>query len=192
MVFANEHTQSDGIEDALVFCKGSKMAIVNASGLISKGINQVDEYSMIINALMDKGYKILLLPHVIRPGADDLPICRSLSEKFPNAFFVNRLLAPDQVRRLVEGASLVITGRMHLSIICMSRGIPAIVLSTQGKVDGLMDLFNLKELSIEPKEGFGAKVCEQIDKVSSQNDVYMATVNHHIPSIKELAYKNFS
>lgn len=192
MVFANEHTQDDGIEDALGFCQGKKIAIVNASGLISKGINQVDEYRQVIDKLTIKGFSVVLLPHVIRPGADDFPICNSLSVEFPSAFFVNTLLEPNQVRRLVEEAKLVVTGRMHLSIICMSKGVPAIVLSTQGKVDGLMELFNLKGLSIEPITGFGAQVCDQIDKICDQRDMYISNISHNLPSIKQLAYKNFS
>jgi colanic acid/amylovoran biosynthesis protein len=191
MVFANESTQTDGIEDILDFCANKKIAIVNASGLIAKNIDQLNEYSKIINKLTDKGYTIVLLPHVIRPGANDLPICQALSKKYPDAFLVERLLQPDQVKRLAQEAKIVVTGRMHLSIMSLNQLVPSIVLSTQGKVDGLMALFEVKELSVEPVQNFGTKVSDLIEQIDARYNDYKSSLSRNISLVRSLSARNF-
>ncbi|WP_025872324.1 polysaccharide pyruvyl transferase family protein [Methylobacillus glycogenes] len=192
MVFANDNTKSAGIEDILQFCAGKQIALVNASGLIGKNIDQIDEYSKVINKLMDHNFNIVLLPHVIRHGANDLPICQALSGKYPNAFLVNRLLEPDQVKRLAQEAKIVVTGRMHLSIMSLNQNVPSIVLSTQGKVDGLMQFFETEKLSINPEKGFSDLICSQIDFICSNRQYYQDLIRKNLLKVKELAAGNFN
>jgi colanic acid/amylovoran biosynthesis protein len=192
MVFANENTQADGIEDVLDFCRDKKIVLVNASGLIAKDIDQLDEYSKIIDNLIEKSFSIVLLPHVIRPGANDLPICQSLSKKYPGALLVDRLLQPDQVKRLAQTATIVVTGRMHLSIMSLNQSVPSIVLSTQGKVDGLMLLFETENLSIDPVKGFAHTVCKEIDDVYDNYDLYLDKVKRNLNNVRVMAFKNFN
>lgn len=191
MVFANETTQNDGIEDILDYCQNKKIAIVNASGLIAKDIDQLSEYSKIIDNLNDKGYSIVLLPHVIRPGANDLPICKALADKYSNAFLVERLLEPDQVKRLAKEAKIVVTGRMHLSIMSLNQMIPSVVLSTQGKVDGLMQLFQTEDLSVEPVSNFGERVCHLIDQIDAEYNLYLEKIKKNLHIVQSLSLKNF-
>lgn len=191
IVFANSTQQDSGIEDILEFCDTNKVAIVNASGLIAKDIDQIEEYKIIINKLIDEHYSIILLPHVIRDGANDLKVCAQIASLYPELYFVNRLLEPDQIKRLAQAAKLVVTGRMHLSIMSINAGTPAIVLSTQGKVDGLMQFFSLPELSLEPEQGFGVEVVTLIDRVQNQYQSYKDNLAEHIDYVRQLAGKNF-
>lgn len=192
IVFANHNQQDAGIEDILAFCEGKKVAIVNASGLIAKQLNQVEEYKTIIAKLQEEGYAIVLLPHVIRPGANDLEVCAEIASMYPDLYFVDRLLEPDQIKRLVHAANLVVTGRMHLSIMSINAGVPAIVLSTQGKVDGLMQFFSLPELSIEPQLGFGETVADLIDIVQGDYQKYITHLADNIGSVRGLSENNFN
>lgn len=192
MVFANDNTQSAGIEDVLDFCAGKNIALVNASGLIAKDLDQIQEYSKVMDKLSEKGFSIVLLPHVIRKGANDLPVCQELAKKYPDAFLVNRLLHPDQVKRLAQEARIVITGRMHLSIMSLNQKVPSVVLSTQGKVDGLMQLFETEALSIAPEKGFSTLICLQIDKICADYEQYHQLISKNLLSVKELALRNFN
>ncbi len=192
MVFANQSTQSEGIKDVLDFCQGKKVALVNASGLIAKDLDQINEYSRITDKLIKNGYSVVFLPHVIRAGANDLPVCQALASRYSSAFLVDRLLQPDQVKRIAQEASLVVTGRMHLSIMSLNQLVPSIVLSTQGKVDGLMQFFELKELSVEPVVGFGEKVCELIDQVDANYSDYKSRLSRNIAAVRSLSASNFS
>jgi len=192
VVFANQTQQEEGIDDILAFCNGKKVAIVNASGLIAKDIDQIEEYKTIINKLTEEQYAIVLLPHVIREGANDLKVCAQIAAIYPDLYFVDRLLEPDQIKRVAKTANLVVTGRMHLSIMSINAGIPAIVLSTQGKVDGLMQFFSLPELSIEPEQGFGMKVVSLIDRVQDDYERYQSSLSGNINTVRQLADKNFN
>ncbi len=191
VVFANQNQQEHGIEDVLEFCQGKTVAIVNASGLIAKDIDQIEEYKTIINALLKQQYSVVLLPHVIRDGANDLTVCRKIAALFPEVYFVDRLLEPDQIKRLAKAAKLVVTGRMHLSIMSMNAGVPAIVLSTQGKVDGLMKFFALPELSLEPVPGFGHKVVFLIEQLQGNYARYRSSITDNLEAVRSLSVKNF-
>jgi polysaccharide pyruvyl transferase WcaK-like protein len=191
VVFANGTQQEEGIADVLEFCHGKKVAIVNASGLIAKDIDQIEEYKTIIGKLLDEQYAIVLLPHVIRDGANDLNVCTAIASLFPEVYFVDRLLEPDQIKRLAKTARLVVTGRMHLSIMAINVGVHAIVLSTQGKVDGLMKFFSLPELSLEPQPGFGHKVVTLIDQLQNDYARYKTRIAENIEPVRQLAAKNF-
>ncbi|MEX1199540.1 MAG: polysaccharide pyruvyl transferase family protein [Methylophaga sp.] len=191
VVFANQRQQDQDIEDVLEYCQGKSVALVNASGLIAKQIDQIEEYKTIINKLKEEQYSIVLLPHVIREGANDLGVCQVIAALYPDIYFVDRLLEPDQIKRLAKAAKLVVTGRMHLSIMSINAGTPAIVLSTQGKVDGLMAFFSLPELSLAPEPGFGAKVVALIDLIQNNYDKYKSSLAENIEHVRLLSKKNF-
>ena len=72
--------------------------------------------------------------------------------------YVDVQLSPAEVRGLAAGAQVVITGRMHLAIMSMSSGVPAITFSTHGKVSGLMRLFGVDELCVEPGEDMADRI----------------------------------
>ena len=191
VVFANQRQQDEDIEDVLEYCQGKSVALVNASGLIAKEIDQIEEYKTIINKLNAEQYTVVLLPHVIRDGANDLSVCQEIAALYPDIYFVDRLLEPDQIKRLAQAAKLVVTGRMHLSIMSINAGTPAIVLSTQGKVDGLMAFFSLPELSLEPEPGFGSKVVALIDLIQNNYDNYKSSLAENIEQVRLLSKKNF-
>lgn len=191
VVFANQRQQDQDIEDILEYCQGKPVALVNASGLIAKEIDQLEEYKTIINKLKDEQYSVVLLPHVIREGGNDLDVCKAIAALYPDIYFVDRLLEPDQIKRLANVAKLVVTGRMHLSIMSINAGTPAIVLSTQGKVDGLMAFFSLPELSLEPEPGFGAKVVALIDLIQNNYDKYQNSLAENVEHVRLLSKKNF-
>ena len=191
VVFANPRQQDEDIEDLLEYCQGKPVALVNASGLIAKEIDQIEEYKTIIDKLNAEQYTVVLLPHVIRDGANDLSVCQVIAALYPDIYLVDRLLQPDQIKRLAQAARLVVTGRMHLSIMAINAGTPAIVLSTQGKVDGLMAFFSLPELSLAPEPGFGGKVVALIDLIHNNYDNYKSSLAENIEQVRLLSKKNF-
>jgi hypothetical protein len=59
---------------------------------------------------------------------------------------------------------------MHLAIMALSLGKPAITFSTQGKVEGLMELFGTGFLMIDPCVGMSSDVVPLIDRVEADYD----------------------
>lgn len=140
-------------------------ALVNASGLIARSVDQAPEYVAVIEALAARGIRTVLVPHVLRSTADDLAACRAVrdlaaaSSTLP-VTLVERALSPSEIRRLADRASVVVTGRMHLAVMSLSRGVPAITLASQGKVEGLMRLFEWPELCVAPRAGMSRAIVD--------------------------------
>ncbi|MEU1971723.1 polysaccharide pyruvyl transferase family protein [Microbacterium sp. NPDC019599] len=135
-------------------------ALVNASGLIARKVDQVPEYAAVADWLRARGLHVVLLPHVVRSSADDLAACRAVFEATgpQGVTLVEETLAPSVIRALAADASLAITGRMHLAVMSLSRGTPAITLASQGKVEGLMRLFEWPELCVTPRAGMSETI----------------------------------
>lgn len=170
---------------------GGEYAVINVSGLIEKRLAQRDEYKTIINGLRDRGYRIVFLPHVVRETDGDSAVTREICDRFgePADLHITELLRPSQVRELTRGARVVVTGRMHLAIMSLSQSTPAITLATQGKVEGLYSMFQLDQLAVEPKAGFGARVVALIDEAVRPET--SAAIVGALPEVRSRANKNF-
>ena len=170
-------------------------AVVNASALVGRSFDQTTEYSRIVTALLEAGLRVVLLPHVVRTSGDDAAACRAVFDRLNGAdgvILVNRLLAPAEVRGLCAGAEIVLTGRMHLAVQAMFHTVPAIALSTQGKVAGLMRLFNTQELCVEPGVGLAERMIPVALAVLGDRQRYRDRLAEHLPEVQRLAARNFA
>lgn len=172
------------------------IVLVNASGLVGRSTAQAEAYARLVEELVRLGYHVGLLPHVIRTGGDDLAECRAVfdsisPEAAEHVTLVERLLRPREVRAIAARAAFVVTGRMHLAVIALSQGVPAAVISTQGKVDGLMEAFGIPDLVIQPQDipsGILTEVGRTLDgTLAERRDVVAA----RLPDVKQRADRNF-
>lgn len=175
--------------------KNRKVAIFNASGLISRRIDLSQEYHEIVAFLVASNYSVILLPHVIRPGDDDSETIRSLSEScssFGNAIFeVCELLSPGQVKSLVSQVDLVVTGRMHLAVLALTAAVPTITFGTQGKVEGLYKLVNLEGFCVSPERHVGKKAIEIIRSLDNEPGKARGSIVKALPGIISSSKQNF-
>ena len=174
-------------------------AVVNASALVGRGFDQISEYAVIITALLDAGLRVVLLPHVVRHSGDDAAACRAVFDRLAQGagaddrvILVNRLLTPAEVRGLCAGASIVLTGRMHLAVQALYHRVPAVALSTQGKVAGMMGLFGTQELCVEPGVGLAERMVPVVLAVLAQRGEYRARLTARLPEVQRLAALNFA
>ena len=132
------------------------IALVNASGLVARHDNLLPDYLALVERLLDDGVQVVLLPHVARGAASDRLVLREIAEAVgkERVTLVDTLLTPAEIRGLCARTSLVVTGRMHLAIMALMSAVPAFTMSTQGKVEGLMDALGLPELCVRPETGF--------------------------------------
>ncbi|WP_432520417.1 oligosaccharide flippase family protein [Kineococcus sp. SYSU DK006] len=170
------------------------VALVNASGLIARRADLRDDHERVVRGLLDRGLHVVLLPHVARPDADDLAACRDLAARFApgEVQLVDRLLTPAQVRGLARRAAVVVTGRMHLAVMSLLSGVPAITLATQGKVEGLAQLFGTPELAVEPVPGFADRVLPLVDRSLPVQSRVRAAVAASRARVIALAELNFT
>lgn len=166
-------------------------AIVNASALVARGLDQIAELRAVIDAILASGRNVVVLPHVQRGLHGDIEEGARLAQGYPEdrVLFIDRLLEPSEIRSLTEKAEVVVTGRMHLAIMALSQGTPALVVSTQGKVEGLAELFDTPDLLLEPAPGFGATAIERM--APERLRVFRRRVAERLPMITNMASGNF-
>lgn len=166
-----------------------KIALVNISAHIQQSVDQLEDYKKIIRYLLDEDYEILLIPHVSRDTSNDAELGNRLLEVFSSegVTAAEPSLSPAQVRALCRHASIVITGRMHLSIIALSQGVPAVVLASQGKVEGLTQLFAQGVQCVIPVKGFAVDVCDSVARLANA-----APLAEDIETVRIMALDNFN
>ncbi|MEJ5946854.1 polysaccharide pyruvyl transferase family protein [Pseudokineococcus basanitobsidens] len=168
-VFSTADDLDPSLADELLGPRGDRpLVVVNASGLVGTRVPQLPDLRAVVEHLRRRGALVVLLPHVQRPGGDDVVEVRRLAAALAGddgVLHVDRLVRPAQVRGLVDRADAVLTGRMHLAVMALSRGVPALCLATQGKVEGLMDLVGTPELSVRPRPGIAAELVPLLDDV---------------------------
>lgn len=177
--------------ESLALPAGVPFALVNASALVATMVDQVPEYERIVDRLRSAEVHVVLLPHVSRPIGDDKIAVRAVAERVgtEGVTVVDRVLMPAEIRGLAEDALLTVTGRMHLAIMSLSLGVPAITLATQGKVEGIMRLIGLPQLCVEPTPGFADRVLPVIDRILAEPGV-RTTIDNALPEVRRLSAFN--
>lgn len=167
-------------------------ALVNISGLIASRVDISEDLVAVCHAINAAGTKIVLVPHVANRGGDDIAAIAEFSEKLvaagliegsdnadssENADFIalEKLYAPGEIAMLSRGADFVVTGRMHLSILAMNQNTPAIVLATQGKVEGLLADVGFPDYAVAPvpscAEAITACISDIVDNAASRREM---------------------
>jgi colanic acid/amylovoran biosynthesis protein len=169
----------------------SPLALVNFSGLVPSD-GGIEPYVGVIEALRSRDHGVLLVPHVSRPGADDLPLCRAVADRFADdaeVVLVDRLLSPAAIRGLADRARVTVTGRMHLAVMSLMHGVPAVTVATQGKVEGLMDLVGTPGLCVPPDEIDDA-LARVVGDTADRAGELTATITGRLDAVSELADRN--
>ena len=168
------------------------VVLVNASGMIGSWFDQLPDYRALVDHLLRMGMNVVMVPHAIRSSADDAATGAAVAEGLPSdrVHAIDRLWSPAQVRGLASRSRMVVTGRMHLSIIGLSQQLPVVAMSTQGKVSGLMSFFDLEHLVIAPKPGMGAAMIAAADTVHRDHAALQDAIARRLPDIMALSRKN--
>ena len=167
-------------------------AIVNVSGLIARTADHTGEYLRIVDHFRSVGIHVVLLPHVIKAMTDDLTACRKVAQLVGDqgVTLISTVLTPAQVRGLAAGAELTVTGRMHLAVMSLLGGTPAIALATQGKVEGLMELFGAAEFCVPPVAGFADTVIDLARSIADGASPVRGAIDRALPEVIALAGRN--
>lgn len=139
---------------------------------------------------------ILFLPHDFRYHPNDLSLINDLISMLPDKITNSTYLPDDQynaeeVRAIVKYVDFLFTGRMHLAIHGLSKGVPVACVTYQDKFDGLYEHFGLKELTISPIDACNPKKLKKFLKKSfEQRNVIHEKIIHKLPEVMKLAKNN--
>lgn len=173
---------------------GIRPLVINASGLLYSrlGESYLQEMTELCIKLLNSGWGILLVPHVVRRGDDDSAVLGLLEARLGSTELcrrVDRLLSPQEVQGLAAAADAVVTGRMHLAILALTQGTPPVVMGSQGKVTGMLGLFGLGYLEIDPSSRF-ASIAENAVRTAGSEEAVVCVASR-IGAVKALSARNF-
>lgn len=139
---------------------------------------------------------VVLIPHDFRPDAGDPAMLLDIYSRLPATAQHRVLLAQgpysaSDVKQVCSRFDLILTGRMHLMISALDRGVPVIAIEYQGKFSGALAHFHLgQEQLLEPEN-----VCDAdqlFNKVYARLNDMAATrtqINDHRPAVKAMSSK---
>ncbi len=171
-----------------------KYCIINSSGLISQSSRNILLYGEIIRKILALGFEVILLPHVIRNSDDDLAVLRSLYNAFLNekeVTLIENILQPEEILKLCLNAEIVITSRMHLAILSLISGTPPIVFSSNGKVEGLLKMFQIEQLCIPESNYSSSDVMAVLDSTLRDVSALRSKIKANIKNVSEMSSRNF-
>ncbi|MCR6711863.1 MAG: polysaccharide pyruvyl transferase family protein [Demequina sp.] len=171
-------------------------AVLNLSGLVDSRSDLTRSYTMLVEGLVDRGMRVIVVPHVASAhSSDNIPmrkLAASLAGRHMSQVeFMDRLPAPRESVERAAGAAVTITGRMHLAILGLLGGCPPVVLGTQGKVSGLMSSIGHADWEISPGPGMHEQILHVVDEILADHKAVVHEVQGHVTSLAHLAAVNF-
>jgi colanic acid/amylovoran biosynthesis protein len=172
---------------------GRRVAAVNVSGLVAGSFDQVPGLVTLVREWLDHEWSVLLVPHVWREGDDDVVQCRRVADHYADVDrlrLVERRLLPVEVRGVGAAVDVVVSARMHLSVMALAAGTPAVTVDTQGKVEGLCELAQPLAGMVRTGDDFVAGLRREFDRVTGPGAADGVT---EVPArLRELAAANFA
>lgn len=197
IVFTLNRKAQDGPELASIAAareRGFRIAIVNASGLVDSKASQTDAYVQSIRRLLAEDFAVFLLPHVDRAPRSDVEAHRAITERLGihERVEVFPMTSPAVVNAVLAQADVAITGRMHVAIFALRNGVPPVVISTQGKVRGLLELFELEQLCVEPDDHLSERLPHATQTLLQGVSEFTERIARLLPDVRERAARNFA
>ncbi len=144
--------------------KEGQMVGINLSPLVLKFSQEKAEvvdsvYKLIDYILENTEMNVALIPHVRKPGNDDVTVLRPMYEKYKNTnrivLFDDKNLNCKQLKGYISRCRFFIGARTHSTIAAYSTGVPTIALGYSVKAKGIArDLFGTEENFVVPVQTF--------------------------------------
>lgn len=171
------------------------------SGLVNSYTSNYDSYIYnligIIEYLLDKkGFKVVLLPHVLRPEKVDdnvviKDIIKKIGERYPNdLIYIDKMLTPLGARLILGNGLFTVTGRMHGAISTFQMEKLAISLSYSVKYKGVIgEGLECENLIVEASDDEKWNKKEVMNETISKIDYLLDNYNELIIKIKGNVFK---
>jgi polysaccharide pyruvyl transferase WcaK-like protein len=142
----------------------------------------------ICKQLISMGYRVLLVPHTLRPAQPSPKVCDLAVAKIifelvddPNVLLIDDDLSPAELKAIIANADFHIGARYHSIVAALSSGVPAISISWHPKYRDLMRSYGMEDYVLEERDVSRlATMLRQIvtdkDKLSHQLDLHQGGV----------------
>ncbi|URQ86600.1 polysaccharide pyruvyl transferase family protein [Pseudoalteromonas sp. SCSIO 43088] len=140
----------------------------------------ITSYKNLIDSLILKGERVLILSHVLSDTSSDNKIIdelRKVLKPSNDVKFISDTILPVEAREIISRAQVVISGRMHACVSAYQVGVPAIPLSYSVKFKGVIGELDIEHHMIDsvgdtkwkPKNGSSEMVERIITELDSIN-----------------------
>lgn len=140
-----------------------------------------------MEALLDKGYYVLLIPQAFGDGSD-VPLLRQFRDLNKDRIFI----LPENVdsygqQVLISRLHSIIGMRYHSNIFAAKGGIPFLSICYEHKMKGFMDKLGLSEFTINVEEITAQGIVEMFEYLESNHEQVKSMLNERIPELQRLS-----
>jgi polysaccharide pyruvyl transferase WcaK-like protein len=156
--------------------------------------------SALPRVMQDRNVAFVLIPHDRRADVGDMVILGRVYERLKDTVGHDLLmidanaLSAAELKGTAGALDGVVTGRMHLAIGALGKGVPVLCVSYQDKFEGLFDHFELPpSMLMEVPEASAADVLvTRLNGFLNELSTLRAKVNKALPRVLEKSRRNFS
>ncbi len=180
--------------------KGKTLVGISPSVVVKKqyqkdGNDYIELMSGFINYLHTKGYATMLVPHSARTNTDkthnnDLPLCKEIYAKVSDktsCVFIDEEVSAQALRHLIAQTELFVACRFHAMVSSLASGVPTLVLGWSHKYDEILDLFGVKNFSIDSASLNAKKLQNSFEDLAAQRTEIAKKLKKELPKVKKLA-----
>lgn len=120
---------------------------------LSRKIDYIGINAEFVTYLVDQGYRVIVVPHSIRPNSNklrnnDLPVVKSIMRQVgqtPHVKVVAEELDSISLRKIIGKCEFFIASRFHSMISALAMGVPVMVCGWGHKYFEILDMFGLRD-----------------------------------------------
>lgn len=142
----------------------------------------------------------VLIPHDFRNVnqlSSDVGLAKAVMETLPEEIQANSIQVPTpfsagEIKSVCKHLDIVLTGRMHLCIACLSQGTPVGCITYQGKFQGLFEHIQLDGMLIAPEQASQpGHLSNFFIPLIQERECNRQQIQKVIPKVQQLALANF-
>ncbi len=190
--------------DYVRFFDGDKVVGISPSVVVQKRCDKADiDYVGItadfINWLVeDKGYKVAIIPHSVRPNTtkthnNDLPLSKNLYEEIKDkekVLLIDEELNSQALRYLIGKCKLYVASRFHSMVSALTMKVPTVVIGWSHKYREVLDMFGVKRFALASTDLELAKIQQLFEKLEANQEEVRNLLNDNFPKIRKLSEKH--
>jgi polysaccharide pyruvyl transferase WcaK-like protein len=145
-----------------------------------------------IAGLLEKGWRVVLIPNAIRKRSDrlknnDVPVIEMiagrLGERVGLAVFARDVDAMT-IKRIIARCDFFIASRFHALIAALTQGVPTLVCGWGHKYFEVLDRFRLREHAFDYKQLTPELLEGKFDRLIEQGDEIRSKIIRHLPEVQ--------
>ncbi|MFO7675573.1 MAG: Coenzyme F420 hydrogenase/dehydrogenase, beta subunit C-terminal domain [bacterium] len=148
---------------------------------------------------LDAGrYGFVFLPHDFRGTPSDLSLSDDVLSLLPDGVKQHCLLPGTpyraaEVKAICGGLDVILSGRMHVTILGLSQAVPVVSVTYQGKFEGLYEHFELAGLTASPAEALQpGSLFTLVKQAIDRREMLGRQIEEKLPLIRSLAENNLA